>query len=154
MSEYQHIVNVEGAVIKDDRLLTVIRSEAEEHAAGTLSFIGGKVEFRDRQSAILEATLKREVMEEVGVEIGNIQFVTSTAFFSDDGQSVVNIVFVCEWQSGEPRVVNPEEVASVHWMTVTEIRNHPKTPPWILEYVELIIETLLIKNSYNDTSIS
>lgn len=146
MRDYQHIVNVEGAVIKGDRLLTVIRSEAEDHAAGTLSFIGGKVEFRDRQSAILEATLKREIMEEVGVEIGNIQFVTSTAFFADDRQSVVNIVFVCEWQSGEPRVVDLDEVASVQWMTVTEIRNHPKTPSWIQGYTDMI-EVFVIDNS-------
>ncbi len=138
MSQYLHIVNVEGAVKKDDRLLTVIRSDAEDHAAGTLAFVGGKVEFGERQSAILEATLKREILEEVGVEIGNIQFVTSTAFFTDDGRSVVNMVFVCDWQSGEPRVVDPDEVASVHWMTFDDIRNHPKTPSWILEYTELI----------------
>ena len=138
MSQYHHIVNVEGAVIKGNRLLTVIRSEAEEHAAGTLSFIGGKVEFADRQSSILEATLKREILEEVGVEIGKIQFITSTAFFADDGQSVVNIVFVCEWQAGEAQVLDSDEVASVQWLTVEEIRNHPKTPPWILEYTELI----------------
>lgn len=140
MSQYLHIVNVEGAVKKGDCLLTVIRSDAEDHAADTLAFIGGKVEFSERQPAVLEATLKREILEEVGVEIGEIQFVTSTAFFTDDGRSVVNMVFVCDWQSGEPRVVDPDEVASVHWMTYDDIRNHPKTPPWILEYAELIAD--------------
>jgi 8-oxo-dGTP diphosphatase len=138
MSQYQHIVNVEGAVKKDDRLLTVIRSEVEDHAAGTLSFIGGKVEFTHRQPSIIEATVKREILEEVGVEVGNIKYVTSTAFFTDDGRSVVNMVFVCDWESGEARAIDPDEVASVHWMTLDEIRNHAKTPPWILEYTDLI----------------
>ena len=135
---FHHVVNVEGAVLKDDRILTVIRSEAEDHAAGLLSFIGGKVEFADRESAILEVTLRREIMEEVGVEIDNIQYITSTGFTADDGVSVVNLVFLCDWKAGEARIVDPDEVASVHWLTLDEILNHDQSPPWLLDYARLI----------------
>ena len=145
MSQYHHIVNVEGIVKKGDYLLTVMRSEAEEHASGTLSFIGGKVEFTDRESEVVEKTLKREIMEEVGVEVANLRFITSTGFTSDNGASVVNLVFLCDWASGTPRAIDLEEVASVHWMTVDEIRTHEKTPPWILEYAN-IVEAFIIAN--------
>ncbi len=137
MKDYHHIVNVEGAVMKDDRFLMVIRSEAEDHAAGALSFIGGKVEFTGEESQVVEKTLKREIIEEVGVEVDNLRFVTSGGFTVDD-VSVVNLVFLCDWKSGEAQALDPEEVASVHWLTTDEIRCHKKLPPWLMTYVEQI----------------
>lgn len=138
MLGFHHIVNVEGAIVKDDRYLMVVRSEAEEHAAGTLSFVGGKVEFESAQAEILEETLKREILEEVAVRVDDIHYVTSTGFLADDGTRVVNIVFLCRWQSGEARAVDPDEVAAIEWLTADEIFNHPKTPVWIKGYLALI----------------
>ncbi|KWX72124.1 hypothetical protein AMQ84_25905 [Paenibacillus riograndensis] len=37
------IVNVEGAICRDDKWLVITRSTKEEHAGGTLSLVGGKV---------------------------------------------------------------------------------------------------------------
>lgn len=127
---------------KDNRLLMVIRSEKEEHAGGLLSFIGGKVEFADSADAPIINTLKREILEEVGVTIQNPRFVTSTGFTADDGVSVVNIVFLCDWAGGVPRVVDPDEVAEVMWMTIDEIRQHDKTPIWLSGYIELIADLM------------
>jgi len=142
MSEYYHIVNVEGAVLKDHQLLIATRSEEEDHAGGLLSFIGGKVEFKDFADDPILTTLKREILEEVGVEICNPRYVTSTGFTADGGETVVNLVYLCDWQAGEPMPLEPEEVAEVNWMTFEAIRSHDKTPPWLLEYVEHI-ETML-----------
>lgn len=38
------IVNMEGAVYKDDKWHVIKRSEKEEHAGGLLSLVGGTVE--------------------------------------------------------------------------------------------------------------
>ena len=35
------IVNVEGAIYKDEKWLLIRRSEKEEHAGGALSLVGG-----------------------------------------------------------------------------------------------------------------
>ena len=35
------IVNVEGAILRGERYLMIVRGEAESHAAGTLSMPGG-----------------------------------------------------------------------------------------------------------------
>lgn len=141
MSDYHHIVNVEGVVMKDNRLLMVIRSEAEDHAAGVLSFIGGKVEFTNDEPRVIESTLKREIMEEVGVEVDNLRYVTNAGFIAGR-DSVVNLVFLCDWKAGEAQALDPDEVASVHWLTTEEIRTHEKLPPWLMSYVEQI-ETFL-----------
>lgn len=138
MSHFQHILNIEGAVYKGDRFLAVIRSEQEEHAGGTLAFVGGKVEFSEVCDDIVEITLKREILEEVGVEVDDLRYVTSTGFFSDDGYSVVNMVFVCRWVAGVARAIDPAEVESLQWLTLDAIRQHPKTPIWIQKYVDAI----------------
>ena len=54
-------------------------------------------------SAILERTIAREVEEEVGLVIeGRPRYVHSTSFMTDQGEPVVNVIFLCEEFSGEP----------------------------------------------------
>jgi 8-oxo-dGTP diphosphatase len=65
------VVNVEAAIYKDDRWLVIRRSLKESHAAGMVSLVGGKVEHEGNQSDILERTLRREIVEEVGIEVSD-----------------------------------------------------------------------------------
>ena len=60
------VVNVEGAIRRNEKWLLIRRSEKEEHAGGGLSLVGGKCEIEGDSSDILERTLKREVFEEEG----------------------------------------------------------------------------------------
>lgn len=81
---------------------------------------------------ILEKTIAREVMEEVGLTLtGTPRYVNSSSFVTDRGEAVVDIVFLCEYESGEPRIASAEEVASVCWMTAEEVLRHPLSPPWL-----------------------
>ncbi len=57
------IVNVEGAVRKDDKWLIIERSKKEEHAGGLFSLVGGKVENEGNSLYILERTVKREILD-------------------------------------------------------------------------------------------
>lgn len=87
------IVNVEGAIYKNAKWLLIRRSEKEEHAGGGLSLVGGKVEKDEIKTNILEETLKREVAEEVGIEVSNLRYVNSSLFETDTGLTVIDIVF-------------------------------------------------------------
>jgi ADP-ribose pyrophosphatase YjhB (NUDIX family) len=128
------IVNVEGAIFKDDKWLVIERSTKEEHAGGTISLVGGKVEQKGNTVDVLESTVKREIFEEVGVKISDtLQFVYSSSFVAESGSNVINVVFLCEYQSGEPYIKSPDEVQNVQWLTYEEIINHPKTPTWTKE---------------------
>jgi len=95
------IVNVEGAVRKNDKWLIIERSKKEEQAGGLLSLVGGKVEKEGNSSDILERTVKREILEEVGVNVKDrLNYVHSTSFVTDKGENVVDIVFLCEYDRG------------------------------------------------------
>jgi ADP-ribose pyrophosphatase len=128
------IVNVEGAVLREDKWLLITRSLKEEHAGGSLSLVGGKVDVEGHSQQILERTVKRELYEEVGIEVKDqVTFVDSSSFVTNDGRHVINIVFVCEYDSGTAYSKSPDEVEAVHWLTYEEIMNHPDAPPWTKE---------------------
>ncbi len=130
------IVNVEGAVRRGERYLLTMRSEHEANAPGTLSLPGGKVEFSDAEQSTLEHTLKRELIEETGVEVSNLVYLDSKWFRADNGDPVVDVVFLCEYAGGEARVGDPDEIAEVLWLTAAEVAAHPKAPPWTRESVQ------------------
>ena len=130
------IVNVEGAIFKDGRYLLITRGAEETHAAGTLSLVGGKVE-ADASRNVLEETLRREIQEEVGIEIkADLTYVESNSFVADDGDRVVDVVFLCFYKSSTPTIADPGEVAAIHWMTPDEIRSHLQVPPWTRQSIE------------------
>ena len=79
------IVNVEGAIYKNGKWLLIERSLKEEHAGGTLSLVGGKVEKEGDSSDILERTLEREIFEEVGIKVKDLEYVNSSSFVTDTG---------------------------------------------------------------------
>ncbi|WP_341963607.1 NUDIX domain-containing protein (plasmid) [Planococcus maritimus] len=131
------IVNVEGAVRKNDKWLIIERSKEEEHAGGMLSLVGGKVDQEGNTSNILERTVKREILEEVGVKVKEkLNFLHSTSFVTDKGVNVVNIVFLCEHASGEAYPIASNEVERVLWLTTSEILFHPHAPSYLKESIK------------------
>ncbi len=137
------IVNVAGAIYKQDKWLMIERSLNEDHAPGRVSLVGGKVDERPDHEVpyLLEQTLKREIQEEVGIEVEDrIEYLTNTYFISDHGNPVINVVFLCKYKSGEPTLHNTDEVGEILWMTLDEILHHPKTITQIKEIMKKAVE--------------
>lgn len=131
------IVNVEGAIFKGDKWLLIERSKKETHAGGMISLVGGKVDLEGDSIDILERTVKREIFEEVGIEIKDtVHYVQSTSFVTDKGVNVVDIVFLCEYATGEAYPNSPDEVEQVLWLTYQELMNHPHAPIWPKESIK------------------
>ncbi|CAN5825996.1 hypothetical protein BH20CHL1_BH20CHL1_03010 [soil metagenome] len=134
----RYIVNVEAAIVHDERYLMIVRGAAEAHAPGTLSLPGGKVENAGVTASILEETLRREIREEAAVEIEDeLVYIESKSFIADESDQVIDIVFLCRYRSGEPAPMDPEEVAALSWMTADDVLRHPKTPLWTHQSIEL-----------------
>lgn len=129
-------VNVEGAVYKEDKWLIIWRSEKEEHAGGGLALVGGTVENEGSSVDILERTLRRELLEEVGIEVKvKLSYVRSTSFTLENGSEVLDIVFLCEYDKGEAYAKSPDEVDAVYWMSTEEILGHPHAPIWLKDSI-------------------
>jgi 8-oxo-dGTP diphosphatase len=137
-----YIVNVEGAVLKDGRYLIVARGKGESHAPGVLALPGGKVEDAGTASDVLEDTLQRELIEEVGIEVAaEMAYVHSSAFMADDGDPVIDIVFLCRYKHGTPTALDPDEVAAVEWMSAEEVRTAPNIPAWTRHSIDMADKT-------------
>ena len=86
----KHIVNVEGAIVKDGRYLMIVRGE-EEYAPGGLTLPGGKVEGASNLDSVLEETLHREIAEEAGLEVHAEMVYVRSSDFITEGHPVVGV---------------------------------------------------------------
>lgn len=130
------VINTEAAIYKAGKWLVGIRSKNESEAAGLLSFVGGTVEYTDLRTDTLEGAIVREIEEEINIKIKVIDFVNNTSFVSKKGNHVINAVFLCEIESGEPKISDTQEMESLEWLTQEEIINYPNAPVWLCESVK------------------
>lgn len=70
----------------------------------------------------LEDTVRREVREEVGVEVENIRYFGSQPW---PYPHQLMVGFTCNWKSGDIRI-DPDEIADAHWFTRDAM---PQIPP-------------------------
>ena len=113
---FYFVANVVVFRESDGRCLILKRSENEKVHPGKFATPGGKLEWNDLplnnptrmngevidfENAV-EDLLKREVMEEAGIEIeSNIKYINSVAFIRPDGIPVVLVKFAAKYKSGE-----------------------------------------------------
>ena len=139
LADHGFVVNVEGAVVRDGEYLFIERGADEEHAAGLLGFPGGKVERTGDRDDALEAALRREIEEEVGLSPAEVAYVQSNEFEAV-GVPCLDVVFICRHGGGTPERREPGEVAALRWLSPEEAIGRDDCPPWIAGFVERIEE--------------
>lgn len=103
-----------GAILVDSqgRLFLAKRGVKAKNERGCWEFPGGSVEFGET----LAAALKREMLEEYGVEIavGDLLDVVDHILPAEN-QHWVSPTYICRIVRGEPRIVEPEKCAAIGW---------------------------------------
>lgn len=87
---------------------------------GWYSLIAGYVDIGET----LEETVKREVKEEVGLDVKNIRYYTSQPWPLSGS---VMIGFIAEANENQPIVTDNKEIAEAEWFTRGHLPNHPLT---------------------------
>jgi 8-oxo-dGTP pyrophosphatase MutT (NUDIX family) len=110
-NKYLHEVVITAIIVKDGKYLITRRSPNKKRFPGMWTVPGGKLETDDYTSLpketkdywynVLEKVLKREVGEEVGLVIKNIEYVTSLATVHGDGNPSLVVSCLAEYDSGE-----------------------------------------------------
>lgn len=126
-----HEVVITAIVVKDGKYLVTRRSKTKRRFPGKWTVPGGHLESKDYLDMpkdtefywynVLERTLKREVKEEVGIEIKNIEYVTSLATVHDDGAPSLVISCIADYVSGEVKL-QEEETDKFEWVTLAEAK--------------------------------
>jgi 8-oxo-dGTP diphosphatase len=132
-----YIVNVEAVVYDAGMYLMIVRGATEQIAPGTLTPPGGKVEVSGLVYDVLEETLRREVWEETGVRVEDEVAYLESHSFDAGGQTIVDIIFLVRYKSGEPRAADENEVAAIEWLAYDEVMSDPRTMPWTRDTIRL-----------------
>lgn len=122
-------VGAGAVIIKDGK--TLLARRRGSHAAGYYGSVGGHVEFGESPIE----TAKREAREELGIEIGNLRFASCTNMIKY-GKHYLDISFVAEIVSGEPRICEPDRIESIAWYPLD------KLPEPLFEPVRITLEAV------------
>ena len=116
-------VGVGVFVKKGDDFLLGLRIGS--HGAGTWALPGGHIEFGES----IEDCAIREVLEETGMTINNVQPLTFTSdLFVDVNKHYITLFVSSDWVSGEPMLREPEKCQSWQWHRWHELPE-PLFPP-------------------------
>jgi len=72
---------------------------------------------------VIEKGLKREVKEELGIEIGKTQYLLDVAFIRPDGIPVIVLTYYAPYAGGELSF-NDEETTDAKWVTLEEAKSY------------------------------
>lgn len=129
-----HEVVATAIIVKNSKYLITRRSPQKKRFPGMWTVPGGHLEIDDYIHMpkdengywrnILEHALKREVKEEVGLEIKNVEYITSMALIHKDGSPSIVISCLAEYVSGEV-VLQAEEADKFKWVSIDEAKRYP-----------------------------
>lgn len=128
-----HEVVITAIVVKDGKYLITRRAITKKRFGGMWTVPGGKLETSDYVNLpkdtkeywynVLEQVLRREVKEETGLAIKNIEYVTSLATIHADGAPSLVISCMADWESGEV-VLQESETDKYAWVSLEEAKGY------------------------------
>jgi NADH pyrophosphatase NudC (nudix superfamily) len=134
MAETQlHEVIITAIVQKDGKYLILQRSASKRRFPNRWTVPGGHLETSDYINEpkdteeywynVLEKTLAREVMEEAGISIKNVRYVTSLATVHEDGAPSLVISCLADYASGEIKL-QAEECQDFAWVDLKKAKTY------------------------------
>jgi len=149
---FYFVANVVVYREKDGKCLILKRHEREKVHPGKYAVPGGKLEWKDFDllnptrfngevldfENSVEDLLKREVLEEAGIEIQDgLVYLNSVAFVRPDETPVVLVKFAAKYRKGEV-VLEEDAFSDYSWVDADEVKNYD----CILGIQEEVIRTI------------
>jgi len=140
-----HRVTATAIIHKDGKYLIVQRSPEKKAFPLRWTVPGGGLDGKDYINLPktnpdawyfpLTNSLKREIKEETGLEVGDLKYLLDLTFIRPDNIPVITLSYYCDWQSGE--VVLNEENVDFKWVDVGEVKNYDLIGG-IIEEIEMV----------------
>ena len=143
-----HYIAVTGILIKNGKYLIAKRASFEKAFPSRWTVPGGKLEVEDYLARekdtnihwynVLESVLRREVKEEVGLDIKNIGYVTSMVYIRDDEIPCLIVSLYAEPTTDEIKLC--DALTEYAWVDLEEAKNY--------DLIEGIYHELFILDSF------
>lgn len=128
---FLHEIAVTGIIVKDGKYLITRRVLSKKRSPGKWTVPGGKLETKDYINlpkdtengwyGVIEKVLRREIKEEVGLEVKNIEYLTNLTLVHPDGNPSLIISCIAEYSSGEV-TLQKEETDKFEWVSSAEAK--------------------------------
>lgn len=127
-----HYIVVTGILVKSGKFLITKRADWEKAFPGKWTVPGGKLEvldyvLREKDTSshwynLFEDLLRREVKEEVGLEIKNIGYITSMVYIREDKIPTIIVSLWAEPVEGDIRLCNA--LTDYKWVNLEEAKDY------------------------------
>ena len=144
----KHIIAVTGIIVKGGKYLITRRDLSKKAFPGKWTVPGGRLEINDyihekrdthdHWYNVLEKVLRREVKEETGLEIKNIQYLTSITFMRGEDPTLI-ISLYADYKNGEVKL-NDESI-DYKWVSLEEAKKYDLIEG-IYEEIEMLNKVL------------
>ena len=133
-NKFLHEVAITAIVMRKDKFLITRRSQLKKRFPSMWTVPGGRLQASDYLALpkdtefywynVLERALAREVKEEVGIDIKNVEYLTSLATVHKDGAPSIVISCTAKYVGGEVKLQN-EETDDFAWVKLKEAKKYP-----------------------------
>ncbi len=127
-----HYIAVTGVIIKEGKYLIAKRAAHEKAFPNLWTVPGGKLKMQDYTNRekdtsshwynIFENLLKREVIEETGLQIINIRYLTSLSYIRDDGIPTIVVSMFADYDCGNVKLC--KDLSEYAWVTLEEAKKY------------------------------
>jgi len=131
-------VGVGVMIFKDGKVLMGKRKGS--HGSGEYAFTGGHLEYMESFS---DCAI-RETFEEAGIKIKNIKFLCIANENTYPPRHGVKIGLTAEWESGEPKIMEPEKRENWDWYDLNNL------PEPIFKPANIMVESYKTGENYYD----
>lgn len=116
MEEPRVKVGIGVTIFKNGKVL-LGRRKVKGHDENVYASPGGHLEFGES----FEDCVRREVMEETGMEVDNIRLVTFANLLHWPGKHYVDVGFDADWKAGEPQLLEPDKCDHWGWYDIDNL---------------------------------
>ncbi|MGV3025087.1 NUDIX hydrolase [Clostridium thermobutyricum] len=109
-------IALKGIIVREDKVLVAKRALTDKIGAGNWEVIGGKLEFGEDT----ETCLKREVREEVNLEIDIEGIIYAKNVVIDEETQMFLVVYLCRYKDGEVKL--SDEHTDFKWVNKEELK--------------------------------
>jgi 8-oxo-dGTP pyrophosphatase MutT (NUDIX family) len=133
-------------VHRDGAWLLGVRAPGVAYAPGRLGLVGGHVEADAPTADVLEGTGRREVAEEVGLDLTGVPltYLESEYFVTEGGERQVTVTFLAPVPVAQEPQADASELTEVGWYTADQAAADPRCPEWLPDLLRRADRALLL----------
>ena len=122
------------ALIQHNGKYLLVRQQASSLPGGHYSLPGALL-LGDLGDKVAELHLRRVLLSQLGLSVGELRLAGSHALRLTDGGTQLNLIFGAEYNSGVP---NPQRnvILSADWIASSELRTRGDAPQWLMSAID------------------